>query len=108
MWPVCAFVVFVWNAFALGVGVTGFFQPARRPALARIANGQASAALGISVVSFVLGLVFGAGYTPFGGSALVVAWAAWALGGIFPFTIALFLRARRRRAEPDESDPEAG
>ena len=89
-------IVALWNAGALGLGVIGLYKPAARDRLARVANRQATAAAGVSVVCFALGIL-GSALGPVGGAILLVgAWAFWALGGLVPFTIAIFLRARKR------------
>jgi len=89
------FIVALWNACALALGLIGLYKPAARDRLARMANRQVTAAAGVSVVCFVLGTL-GSALGPVGGAILVGAWAVWALGGLFPFTIVIFLRARKR------------
>src|SRR6478609_4302956 len=88
-------IVGLWNACALGLGVIGLYDRSARDRLARIANRQATAAAGVSVVCFALGSV-GRLVDPVGGAILVAAWAFWALGGLVPFTVTIFLRARQR------------
>jgi len=94
MWAFWITVV-LWSACALGLGVIGLYKPSARDRLAQLANRQATAAAGVSVVCFVLGIL-GSALGSVGGAILVGAWAFWALGGLFPFTIAIFLRARKR------------
>jgi len=88
-------IVASWNACALSLGLIGLYKPASRDRLARMANRQATAAAGVSVVCFAFGLL-GSALGPVAGAILVAAWASWALGGLFPFTIVIFLRARKR------------
>jgi len=94
---VLALGIFVgfWNAIALGIGIVGLFRPEVRPSLARFVGRQAAAALAISLVFWVLGIVG----SPFGrvdALGSLVAWSFWAGGGLLPFTIAILLRARPR------------
>jgi len=88
-------IVSLWNACALALGVIGLYKPASRDRLAGAANRQVTAAAGVSLVCFALGIL-GSALGPVGGAILVAAWASWALGGLFPFTIVIFLRARKR------------
>ena len=88
-------IVGIWNAIAVMIGILGLFRRESRPGLAKLANRQAAAALAISLVCWLLGIL-GSAFGPIGGAALVLAWLFWASGGLLPFTIAILLRASPR------------
>lgn len=92
--------VAAWNVAAILFGLAGAARPAWRPLLARVVRQQATAALAASIVAILLGvfatligLSLGAAAPPAGS---LLAALFWALGGLLPFTVGVFLRARRR------------
>ena len=92
------FVIFVgvWNAVAVAIGIVGLFKPEARPGLARFVNRQASAALAISLVCAVLGIL-GNTFGPLAGAGQLLGWFFWAAGGLLPLTITMLLRAGPRK-----------
>ena len=102
-----------WNGVALLLGIAGAIRRDSRRKFAKLANLQAAIAAGLSVGALVFGAVArfaalliaggsGSGAVP---NAFILFGASfWALGGIFPFTIAVFLLAERRGAPETKSD----
>lgn len=84
-----------WNAFALVLGLIGLARRDLRPKLALIAGRQARAVLALSFVTGLAG-IGGAIVVPSLLGLVTFAIGFWFLGGIFPFTVAVFLRAAPR------------
>jgi Na+-transporting NADH:ubiquinone oxidoreductase subunit NqrB len=71
-------------------------MPNRRVALARFASRQAASAVALSICAFGIG-AFGLLVAPVvAGMAAFFAVSFWALGGLVPFTVSVFLRAQPR------------
>jgi hypothetical protein len=89
-------LVIAWNGAALVFGLIGLFRRHLRPALARLTGALATAAVGSSVAALVGGLVCTFLAPSIAGGATFFAFSFWALGGIFPLTVTMFLRAQPR------------
>lgn len=88
-------IVGSWNGFALVLGLIGLVRRHQRPKLALIIGRQARVALGLSFATGLAG-IGGAIFEPSLLGLVTFAFGFWFLGGIFPFTVAVFLRATPR------------